>query len=66
MSDNSYGTTFGLSTPVLNLVSGQTNNVIATLNGTGDELNGGKRRSLTMINDVDPLGDICSSSTRAR
>ena len=67
MSDNSYGTTFGPSTPgVLNLVSGQTNGVIATLNGTGDEANGGSDGSLTMINDADPLGDICSSSTRAQ
>src|SRR6202795_5247293 len=67
MSDNSYGTPFGPSTPgVLNLVSGQTNGVIATLNGTGDEVNGGSDGSLTMINDADPLGDICSSSTRAQ
>ena len=67
MSDNSYGTTFGPSTPgVINLVSGQTNGVIATLNGTGDEVNGGPDGSLTMINDADPLGDICSSSTRAQ
>jgi phospholipase C len=67
MSDNSYGTTFGPSTPgVINLVSGQTNGVIATMNGTGDEVNGGPDGSLTMINDADPLGDICSSSTRAQ
>jgi phospholipase C len=67
MSDNSYGTTFGPSTPgVLNLVSGQTNGVIATLNGTGDEVSGGTDGSLTMIGDADPLGDVCSSSTRAQ
>ena len=67
MSDNSYGTTFGPSTPgVLNLVSGQTNGVIATLNGTGDEVSGGSDGSLTMIGDADPLGDVCSSSTRAQ
>ncbi len=42
MSDNSYNTTFGPSTPgALNLISGQTNGVIATLNGTGDETDGG-------------------------
>ena len=42
MSDNSYSTTFGPSTPgVINLVSGQTNGVTATLNGTGDEVAGG-------------------------
>ena len=67
MSDNSYGTTFGPSSPgVVNLVSGQTNGVIATLNGTGDEVNGGPDGSLTLIGDADPIGDVCSSSTRAQ
>jgi phospholipase C len=67
MSDNSYSTTFGPSTPgVINLVSGQTNGVINTLNGTGDEVSGGPDGSLTMINDADPLGDVCSSPTRAQ
>jgi phospholipase C len=48
MSDNSYGTTSGPSTPgVQNLVSGQTNRVIATLNGTGDEVNGGSETVLS-------------------
>jgi phospholipase C len=64
MSDNSYGTTFGPSTPgALNLVSGQTNGVSATLNGTGDETGGGDG-SLTVIGDPDPIGDVCSSPTR--
>lgn len=67
MSDNSFGTTFGPSTPgVLNLVSGQTNGVTSTLNGTGDEVNGGTDGSLTMIGDADPIGDVCSSPTRAQ
>ena len=67
MSDNSHGSTFGPSTPgVINLVSGQTNGVIATLNGTGDEVSGGSDGSLTMIGDADPIGDVCSSSTRAQ
>jgi len=67
MNDNSFGTTFGPSTPgVINLVSGQTNGVIATLNGTGDEVAGGPDGSLTLIGDADPLGDVCSSSTRAQ
>jgi phospholipase C len=67
MSDNSYGTTFGPSSPgVVNLVSGQTNGVINTLNGTADEVNGGPDGSLTLIGDADPLGDVCSSSTRAQ
>ncbi|MGA8152308.1 MAG: alkaline phosphatase family protein [Terriglobales bacterium] len=64
MSDNSYGTTFGPSTPgVLNLISGQTNGVIAALNGTADEVDGGNG-SLSVVGDPDPLGDICSNSTR--
>jgi len=64
MSDNSFGTTFGPSTPgVINLVSGQTNGVINTLNGTGDEVDGGNG-SLTVVGDPDPLNDVCSSPTR--
>jgi phospholipase C len=67
MNDNSYGTTFGPSTPgLLNLVSGQTNGVTSTLNGTGDEVNGGSDGSLTMVGDADPLGDVCSNPTRAQ
>ncbi len=65
MSDNSYGTTFGPSTPgLLNLVSGQTNGTAATLNGTTYEVNGGADGSLTVIGDADPIGDTCSSPTR--
>ena len=67
LNDNSFGTTFGPSTPgVVNTVSGQTNGVIATLNGTGDEVAGGSDGSLTMIGDADPIGDVCSSATRAQ
>jgi phospholipase C len=65
MSDNSYGTTFGPSSPgVVNLVSGQTNGVSKTLNGTSDEVNGGSDGSLTLIGDADPIGDVCSNPTR--
>jgi len=65
MSDNSYSTTFGPSTPgVINLVSGQTNGVTATVNGTGDEVSGGSDGSLTVIGDPDPIGDVCSNATR--
>ena len=65
MSDNSFGTTFGPSTPgLMNLVSGQTNGVTATLNGTGDEVSGGPDGSLTVTGDPDPIGDVCSNSTR--
>src|SRR5882762_348717 len=65
MSDNSFSTTFGPSTPgLINLVSGQTNGVTATLNGTGDETVGGSDGSLTVIGDPDPIGDVCSNPTR--
>ena len=67
MSDNSYSSTFGPSTPgAINFVSGQTNGVIATKNGTGDEVSGGPDGSLTLIGDADPLGDVCSNPTRAQ
>jgi phospholipase C len=63
MSDNSYGTNFGPSTPgAINLISGQTNGVINNLNGTGalaDDGSGG----LTDVSDADPAGDVCSTST---
>jgi phospholipase C len=63
MSDNSYNTTYGPSTPgALNLISGQTNGVINNANGTGalaeDGYNG-----LSDISDADPAGDVCSTST---
>jgi len=64
MSDNSYSTTFGPSTPgALNLISGQTNGVTANLNGTGDEIDGGAG-SLSVVGDPDPIGDVCSNPTR--
>jgi phospholipase C len=64
MSDNSYSTTFGPSTPgAINLISGQTNGVTSTLNGTGDEVDGGNG-SLTVIGDPDPIGDVCSNPKR--
>jgi len=64
LSDNSYGSTFGPSTVgLINLVSGQTNGAIDTLNGTGNEVDGGNG-SLTVIGDPDPIGDACANPTR--
>ena len=64
MSDNSFSTVFGPSTPgLLNLVSGQTNGVAQVINGTGSETNGGSG-SLTVVGDPDPIGDVCSAPTR--
>ncbi len=66
MSDNSYDTGFGPSTPgAVNLISGQTNgavpmtgsnvSAVTTLNTDG---------SLTLTGDADPTGDVCSTSSR--
>ncbi len=63
MSDNSYNTTYGPSTPgALNLISGQTHGVISNSNGTG-ALIGDGGSGLTDISDADPAGDVCSTST---
>ncbi|HSY11076.1 MAG TPA: alkaline phosphatase family protein [Verrucomicrobiae bacterium] len=63
MSDNSYDTNFGPSTDgALNLVSGQTNGVVANENGSGAIIadgNGG----FTLISDADPIGDSCSTTS---
>ncbi|HLH02213.1 MAG TPA: alkaline phosphatase family protein [Bryobacteraceae bacterium] len=64
LADNAFGTTFGPSTVgALNLISGQTNGVIAALNGYGSEVPDGQG-GYTVIGDPDPLYDVCSASTR--
>ncbi|MGI8418269.1 MAG: phospholipase C [Nakamurella sp.] len=68
MSDNSYGTTFGPSTPgALNLISGQTHGVTAR-DATGKQVpdsyvvtNPDANGVGTEINDPDPYYDDCSS-----
>ena len=65
ISDNSYGTTFGPSTPgLLNLVSGNTfpampsapnAKVIPNNSGPG-----------ALVGDLDPTGDVCSAGTTVR
>jgi phospholipase C len=71
MSDNAYTSTYGPSTPgALNLVSGQTNGMQivktskapSTLAQSSYYINDGQG-GFTMINDVDPGYDICSSTT---
>jgi phospholipase C len=63
MSDNSYGTTFGPSTPgALNLIAGQTGGVTGNINGTGAVTDGGNGTT-TDIGDGDPIGDVCSTTT---
>jgi phospholipase C len=63
MSDNSYDTEFGPSTPgALNLISGQLNGVINNTNGTGAVTSDGAG-GLSDVGDADPAGDICSTTT---
>jgi phospholipase C len=57
LNDNSYGTTFGPSTPgALNLVSGQTGGVDKSINTGGDVV------ADSVIGDPDPFYDDCSGS----
>jgi phospholipase C len=65
MSDNSFGTGFGPSTPgALNLISGNTNGAInisgAPHSATGDVVADGAG-GFSVINDAQPAGDVCTS-----
>jgi phospholipase C len=63
MSDNSYGTNFGPSTPgAINLISGQTNGAVDIRNG---KMTDGGNGSFTVTSDPDPNGDICSTTAKA-
>jgi len=73
MSDNAYSDTFGPSTPgALEVISGQTNGVQLvktsqqpfnlTTASNSYYVNDGQG-SVTLINDVDPANDLCSSTT---
>ena len=65
MSDNSYDTNFGPSTPgAINLISGQTNGVVDQFNADGDIVADGQG-GWTLISDADPVGDKCSTTTGA-
>ncbi len=66
MSDNSYDTTFGPSTPgAINLISGNTGGVIDS-SSTGDAVVPDGGTGLTLISDLDPIGDICSGTGQVR
>jgi phospholipase C len=67
MSDNSFGTSFGPSTPgLLNLVAGTT--YIATItNGLSASGNiAGGAMTGAVIGDPDPAGDVCSNPQRTQ
>jgi phospholipase C len=66
MSDNSYNSNFGPSTPgAINLIAGQTNGIIQStaLNApnASDEVADGVG-GWTMIGDAEPLHDVCSAT----
>jgi phospholipase C len=66
MSDNSYSTNFGPSTDgAINLVSGQTNGVVQSVNAGGSVIDAGDGTT-TLISDVDPMGDVCSSNSQVQ
>jgi phospholipase C len=68
MSDNSFGTTFGPSSPgAINLVSGDTGGVGKTINGAdtnGDTVPDGQGGS-SLISDAQPYYDDCSTRDAA-
>ncbi len=63
LNDHSFGSTFGPSTPgALNVIAGQTNGVINPLNVASSIVADGQG-GFTDINDGDPTGDTCSSTS---
>jgi phospholipase C len=63
LNDHHFGTTFGPSTPgAINLISGQTNGVINATNVASSIVADGQG-GFTDINDADPAGDVCSSTS---
>jgi phospholipase C len=65
MSDNSYGTTFGPSTPgLLNLVAGNT--YPATPSAPSSKVVPNNAGPGTLVGDLDPKADVCSGGTTVR
>ena len=65
LNDHSFGTNFGPSTDgAVNLISGQTNGVINTVN-PGSSVVADGNGGLTLISDADPTGDVCSSTSKS-
>jgi phospholipase C len=63
MSDNAWGDQYGPSTPgAINMFAGQTNGFVPGIGTSSNELPDGAG-GLTLIGDVDPTGDMCSSKT---
>ncbi|HWW08567.1 alkaline phosphatase family protein [Collimonas sp.] len=79
LNDNSFGTTFGPSAPgAINLISGQTNGVIATNlsasqagnyaagDGYYGELSGDSMGGINLAGDAQPLNDACMTRDAAQ
>ena len=63
MSDNMWGDTYGPSTPgLLNMFAGQTNGIVVGVGTSGNNLPDGQG-GVTLIGDIDPTFDVCSSTT---
>ena len=64
MSDNAYTDTYGPSTPgALEVIAGQTNGMQIVKSSRSSYYTADGQGGLTMINDVDPGFDVCSSTT---
>jgi phospholipase C len=64
LSDNAYSNTYGPSTPgALEVVSGQTNGLKLVASSKSSYYVNDGQGGLTLINDVDPAYDSCSSTT---
>jgi phospholipase C len=64
MSDNSYSDQYGPSTPgAINVIAGQTNGFVSAKSSFTDYFIDDGQGSKTLMGDVDPTGDACSSTT---
>ncbi|MGN6230583.1 MAG: phospholipase C [Trinickia sp.] len=64
MSDNAFTDTYGPSTPgALEAIAGQTNGMQIVKSSRSSYYVDDGKGGLTMINDVDPGSDVCSSAT---
>src|ERR1700744_3078273 len=61
MSDNMFGDQYGPSTPgAINMFAGNTNGFVAGV-GTSSSLQADRQNGFTLINDVDPTFDVCTT-----
>jgi len=64
MSDNAWADQYGPSTPgAINMFAGQTNGWVQTTGTGSSNLVADGRGGLTLIGDIDPTGDTCSSTS---